>query len=96
MKTIGNKKDLPRPTFLYFLYKNETGPMLPAGFHNSFREGQRRLEQLDARKNVNPKWNELKSTEDEEWTKMWQILRKEQERQWKAGLMKFEKVMLFI
>ncbi|UMM40821.1 hypothetical protein L5515_017331 [Caenorhabditis briggsae] len=43
-----------------------------------------------------PKWNELKSTEDEEWTKMWQILRKEQERQWKAGLMKFEKVMLFI
>ncbi|CAP32696.2 Protein CBG14010 [Caenorhabditis briggsae] len=81
MKTIGNKKDLPRPTFLYFLYKNETGPMLPAGFHNSFRD---------------PKWNELKSTEDEEWTKMWQILRKEQERQWKAGLMKFEKVMLFI
>ncbi|PIC48441.1 hypothetical protein B9Z55_007408 [Caenorhabditis nigoni] len=42
-----------------------------------------------------PKWNELESAEKEEWTKMWRVLRKEQEKQWKAGLIKFEKVVLF-
>ncbi|CAP27787.2 Protein CBG07836 [Caenorhabditis briggsae] len=41
------------------------------------------------------KWNELTLMEKEEWTNLWRILRKEQERQWKAGLIKFEKVVLF-
>ncbi|PIC13544.1 hypothetical protein B9Z55_027660 [Caenorhabditis nigoni] len=67
------KYDVPRPTFLYFLHKIEIGPLLPTGFQNSFG-GERRIKQLHFLSQGYPKWNELESTEKEEWTKVWRVL----------------------